>query len=94
MSPSRALRMFERALKSGEFEGTEKKILQNTQRNLFTRQPGKISVRERKTLGSLGLKPLVLVDTNILIDALKDDLLRELSPIAKKTLDFFFIFLR
>ena len=28
----------------------------------------------------MGLKPLVLVDTNILIDALKDDLLRELSP--------------
>ena len=80
MSPIRALRMFERALKSGEFEGREKKILQNTQRNLFTRQSGKISVRERKTLGSLGLKPLVLVDTNILIDALKDDLLRELSP--------------
>ena len=32
MSPIRALRMFERALKSGEFEGRERKILQNTQR--------------------------------------------------------------
>jgi hypothetical protein len=46
---------------------------------LFTRQSGKISVRERKTLRGLGLKPLILVDTNILIDALKDDLLREIS---------------
>ena len=88
MSPIRALRMFERALKSGEFEGREKKILQNTQRNLFTRQSGKISVRERKTLGSLGLKPLVLVDTNILIDALKDDLLRELSPDSLGSFDW------
>ncbi len=78
-SPIRALRMFERALASGEFEGREQKILRSNQRNLFTRQSGKISVRERKTLGSLGLKPLILVDTNILIDALKDDLLREVS---------------
>ena len=38
ISPIRALRMFERALKSGEFEGREKKNSQNTQRNLFTRQ--------------------------------------------------------
>tara|TARA_Y100000991_G_scaffold105006_1_gene79152 strand:- start:2903 stop:4951 length:2049 start_codon:yes stop_codon:yes gene_type:complete len=88
MSPIRALRMFERALKSGEFEGREKKILQNTQRNLFTRQSGRISVRERKTLGSLGLKPLVLVDTNILIDALKDDLLRELSQDSLGSFDW------
>jgi len=88
MSPIRALRMFERALKSGEFEGREKKILENTQRNLFTRQSGKISVSERKTLGSLGLKPLVLVDTNILIDALKDDLLRELSPDSLGSFDW------
>ena len=88
MSPIRALRMFERALKSGEFEGREEKILRNTQRNLFTRQSGKISVRERKTLGSLGLKPLVLVDTNILIDALKDDLLREISPDSLGSLDW------
>lgn len=79
-SPIRALRMFERALVSGEFGEKDKKILRSNQRNLFTRQSGKISVRERKTLGSLGLKPLILVDTNILIDALKDDLLRVISP--------------
>ena len=78
-SPIRALRMFERALVSGEFGDKDKKILRSNQRNLFTRQSGKISVRERKTLRGLGLKPLILVDTNILIDALKDDLLREIS---------------
>ncbi|MFL2959183.1 MAG: hypothetical protein ACJZ5P_03935 [Candidatus Thalassarchaeaceae archaeon] len=88
ISPIRALRMFERALKSGEFEGREEKILRNTQRNLFTRQAGKISVRERKTLGGLGLKPLILVDTNILIDALKDDLLMEISPDSLGSLDW------
>ena len=87
-SPIRALRMFERALRSGEFQGREDKILRNTQRNLFTRQVGKISVRERKTLGSLGLKPLVMVDTNILIDALKDDLLMEISPDSLGSLDW------
>jgi len=78
-SPIRALRMFERALVSGEFGEKDNKILRSNQRNLFTRQSGKISVRERKTLRGLGLKPLILVDTNILIDALKDDLLREIS---------------
>lgn len=78
-SPIRALRMFERALVSGEFGDKDNKILRSNQRNLFTRQFGKISVRERKTLSGLGLKPLILVDTNILIDALKDDLLREIS---------------
>ena len=78
-SPIRALRMFERALVSGEFGDKDNKILRSNQRNLFTRQSGRISVRERKTLRGLGLKPLILVDTNILIDALKDDLLREIS---------------
>ena len=53
-SPIRALRMFERALVSGEFGDKDNKILRSNQRNLFTRQSGKISVRERKTLRGLG----------------------------------------
>ncbi|MFQ3321107.1 MAG: hypothetical protein ACI9O1_000181, partial [Candidatus Thalassarchaeaceae archaeon] len=38
-----------------------------------------IPIRDRKSLRNLSLKPVVIVDTNILIDALKDDLVREIT---------------
>ena len=78
-SPIRALRMFERALVSGELEKRTTRFFGATRETCSPDKSGKISVRERKTLRGLGLKPLILVDTNILIDALKDDLLREIS---------------
>jgi uncharacterized LabA/DUF88 family protein len=53
--------------------------LRDTQRAVFVSQSTNIPVRDRKTLRNLGLKPLILVDTNILIHALKDDLLQEIS---------------
>ena len=47
-----------------------------------------IPVKDRRTLRSLSLQPLILVDTNILIEALKDDLLREISVDSLGSLDW------
>lgn len=84
----RGLRLFERAISSGKFDEAENKRLRNSQRILYTRKRDSISIRERKNLKSLSLKPLVFIDTNILIDALKDDLLREISGDSLGTLDW------
>ena len=42
-------------------------------------QSANIPIKDRRTLKNLGLKALILVDTNVLIHALKDDLLQEIS---------------
>tara|TARA_B100000482_G_scaffold2078_1_gene1925 strand:+ start:13124 stop:16489 length:3366 start_codon:yes stop_codon:yes gene_type:complete len=87
-SSIRGLRLFERAIGSGKFDEAENKRLRNSQRILYTRKRDIISIRERKNLKSLSLRPLVFIDTNILIDALKDDLLREISGDSLGTLDW------
>ncbi|MBK70320.1 MAG: hypothetical protein CMB53_02845 [Euryarchaeota archaeon] len=87
-SSVRGLRLYERAIGSGKFDDAENKRLMNSQRILFTRQRESITIRERKNLKSLSLRPLVLIDTNILIDALKDDLLREISGDSLGSLDW------
>ncbi len=87
-SPIRGLRLYERAISSGKFDTAGNKRLKDSQRILFTRQRDNISIRERKNLKSLPLRPLVLIDTNILIDALKDDLLRDISGDSLGSLDW------
>lgn len=78
-NPLRGIRRFEEAIETGYFKDREIDRLRDTQRAVFVSQSGNIPVRDRKTLRNLGLKPLILVDTNILIHALKDDLLQEIS---------------
>ena len=78
-NPLRGLRRFEEAIETGYFKGREIDRLRDTQKAVFVSQSGNIPVRDRKTLPNLGLKTLILVDTNILIHALKDDLLQEIS---------------
>jgi uncharacterized LabA/DUF88 family protein len=46
---------------------------------MFVQHSQSIPIKERGMLRNLSLKPVVIVDTNILIDTLKDDLLREMS---------------
>ena len=87
-SSVRGLRLFERAMGSGKFDEAGNKRLRDSQRILFTMKKDAVSIRERKNLKSLSLKPLVLIDTNILIDALKDDILRELSGDSLGSLDW------
>ena len=78
-NPLRGIRRFEEAIDTGYFKDKEVERLRDTQRAVFGSQSNNIPVKDRRTLRNLGLKPLILVDTNILIHALKDDLLQEIS---------------
>jgi hypothetical protein len=86
--PISGLRMLEKAITSGELDSKEANTLKKSQRALFVSHSGAIPVEQRRTLKSLSLKPLILVDTNILIEALKDDLLKELSADSLGSLDW------
>ena len=88
ISPIRGLRMFETAIQSNNFELRQIQTLVRSQKALFRRYSKDILVRQRRSLSSLSLRPLVLVDTNILIDALKDDLLGQISQDNFGTFDW------
>ena len=88
ISPIRGLRMFETAIQSNNFELRQIQTLVRSQKALFRRYSKDILVRQRRSLNSLSLRPLVLVDTNILIDALKDDLLGQISQDNFGTFDW------
>jgi len=88
ISPIRGLRMFETAIQSGNFDLRQIQTLVRSQKALFRRYSRTIPVRQRSSLNHLALRPLVLVDTNILIDALKDDLLSQISEDQLGTFDW------
>jgi len=88
ISPIRGLRMFETAIQSENFDSRQIQTLVRSQKALFRRHSNNIPVRQRRSLGHLSLRPLVLVDTNILIDALKDDLLGQISQDNYGTFDW------
>jgi hypothetical protein len=68
-SPLDALRILERAQLSGRFQDRNKSFA-NLEQMLFRRHQSEIRTCDRRYLRHLPLKPLVLVDTNIVIDAL------------------------
>ena len=68
-SPLDALRILERAQLSGRFPD-KNKAFANLELMLFRRHQTSIKTSDRRYLRNLPLKPLVLVDTNIVIDAL------------------------
>ena len=68
-SPLDALRILERAQLSGRFP-TKNNSFANLELMLFRRHQANIKTSDRRYLRNLPLKPLVLVDTNIVIDAL------------------------
>jgi len=80
--------MLEKAIESGSLNAKQKNTLKRTQRALFGSHSGTIPVKDRRTLRNLSLRPLILVDTNILIGALKDDLLMEISVDSLGSLDW------
>ena len=86
--PLGGLRVLEKAIYSGLLEEKQSETLKMSQRALFASHSSIIPVKERRTLKGLSLKPLIIVDTNILIEALKDDLLRELSVDNLGSLDW------
>ena len=68
-SPLDALRILERAQLSGRFPNRSDSFA-NLELLLFKRHQATIKTSDRRYLRNLPLKPLVLVDTNIVIDAL------------------------
>jgi hypothetical protein len=68
-SPLDALRILERAQLSGRFPKKNNSFA-NLELMLFRRHQASIKTSDRRYLRNLPLKPLVLVDTNIVIDAL------------------------
>ena len=64
--------MFERAMDSGAFSNSEMKALLRIQNGIFRLNEIKLPIRIRRNLRHLTLKPLILIDTNLLIDAAKE----------------------
>ena len=79
MKPLAGLKVFQSAIRSGLFDDRDIKRLRQVLRIKFTELEGSIPIRDRKTFEISGLKPLVIVDTNILIQAFKDELLNNVS---------------
>ena len=77
-SPLDALRILERAQLSGRFKDRNKSFA-NLELVLFRRHQSDILTSDRRYLRHLPLKPLVLVDTNIVIDALYQRLQQKLN---------------
>ncbi|MDP6889418.1 MAG: hypothetical protein QF454_05250 [Candidatus Thalassarchaeaceae archaeon] len=66
------LMMFERAMNSNQFNLNQISALRGSQQAIFSEHQESIRIGERRKLRHLQLKPLVLVDTNLLIDAAKE----------------------
>ncbi len=79
MAPEHGLLIYERAMNSGKFDPGGLKRLAEMQRTMYSRTENVIPVRQRIHLNNLALKPLVVVDTNLLVDALAERILRELE---------------
>ena len=55
---------------------------------MFTTLESSIPIKDRRTFNITSLKPLVIVDTNLLIDAFKDELIKRGSPYGLGNLDW------
>jgi len=69
------LMFLERALSSKQFRLTQQRQIENSMRSLFIMKRDDIAVADRRHLRHLKLTPLILVDTNVLVDALLDRLI-------------------
>ena len=73
--PLSGLRMFQSAINHGGFDEEGVRRLRRSQRSMFTTLESSIPIKDRRTFNITSLKPLVIVDTNLLIDAFKDELI-------------------
>lgn len=72
LDSSQGLMMFERAMNANQFSPNEIRNLRRSQHAVFALNQANIPIRARRKLRHLPLKPLLLVDTNLLIDAAKE----------------------
>jgi len=81
------LMFLERAQNSPLFTDSEIRRLQQAENSLFSLNKGQIPNASRRYLRNLSLAPLVLVDTNILVDALIDRISEKLHLVSEASLD-------
>ena len=86
-NPIEGMMFFERALNSGKFSISDSKRLAESERSLFSKYRNQIPNAYRRYLKNLSLPPLVIVDTNILIDALVDKISTQLELASETSLD-------
>lgn len=77
--PEHGLLFYERAMDSGTFDVAGLQRISNMEQVMYQRSAERIPVRKRAHLKNLALKPLVLIDTNLLIDALVERVLHHLE---------------
>ncbi len=73
------LLFYERAINSGKFDVTGLQRLSEMQRTMYSRTEHSIPIKKRIHLTNLPLKSLVIVDTNLLVDALVEKVMRQLE---------------
>ena len=68
LNPTQGLMMIERAMNSGQFSNHEMKALLRSQNAIFRLNEKNLPIKVRRKLRHLTLSPLIIVDTNLLID--------------------------
>ena len=87
-NPVEGMMFLERAQNSGKFSLKDSKKLAEAESSLFAKYKSKITNSSRRYMKHLSLSPLVLVDTNILVDALVEKIARRLELASETSLDF------
>ena len=85
--PLEGLMLLERAQNSGRFSVLDIKRLAAAERGLFATHRHNLPVKQRAYLRNLALSPLVIIDTNILIDELQYRISERLGIGAEAALD-------
>ena len=85
--PLEGMMLLERAQNSGKFSILDIKRLADAERSLFATYRHNLPVKLRSYLRNLALAPLVIIDTNILIDELQHRISEKLGINAEASLD-------
>ncbi len=85
--PVDGLMFLERAQNSAHFNQNEIRSLQQAELSLFSINKSQIPNASRRYLRNLSLVPLVIIDTNILVDALIDRIAKKLHLVGEISLD-------
>ena len=85
--PLEGLMLLERAQNSGKFSALDIKRLADAERRLFATHRHNLPIKQRAYLRHLALSPLVIVDTNILIDELQYRISEKLGISSEAALD-------
>ena len=88
-NPIEGLMYLERAQNSGKFNTSAMKRLFDAERSLFATHRKQIPNSSRRYLKNLALPPLVVVDTNILVNALVEKIAKSLELASETSLDLF-----